>query len=430
MHPGRSSNVLKELDDQARKLLLSNDKGGFTVPTSGLYPYQWNWDSALVALGFATFDESRACREIETLFEAQWEDGFVPHIIFRRNDPDYFPGPSVWQAGESLPSSGITQPPVAASVMLSLWQSASDPGVRERLSALIPAAMRWHRWFHQYRVLESGGVIITHPWESGRDNSPEWDEPSEGIDVSGVEPYERRDLQHADAAMRPTKLDYDRYIALVEFGRRTGWDHRQIAEEGPFRVADVGMTFILLRATRDLLTLASEAGHEDLLPELQGYVRQLEESAGYLWDSENNTFCSRNTVTGSHSGDVTSASFLYAYADAGSPQQRQHMQDHFDRLARSSRYMLPSYDVEGLEFDDLRYWRGPVWIIVNYMVARGFDECGLQESSERIRADSARLIAEHGFREAFSPVSGAGTGGDAFSWTAAMWLSWCRMPVD
>ena len=32
---------------------IRNDRGGYTVPTEGLYPYQWNWDSAFVALGFA-----------------------------------------------------------------------------------------------------------------------------------------------------------------------------------------------------------------------------------------------------------------------------------------------------------------------------------------------------------------------------------------
>ncbi len=421
--------MLEKLDERARQLLLTNDKGGFTVPTSGLYPYQWNWDSALVALGFATFDESRACREIETLFEAQWADGFVPHIIFRRNDPDYFPGPSVWQAGESLPSSGITQPPVVASVMLRLWHMTEDADIRDRLAALVPMVMSWHRWFHRHRVLDGGGVIITHPWESGRDNSPEWDEPSADIDVSGVAPYERRDLQHADAAMRPTKLDYDRYIALVEFGRETGWDHGKIAAEGPFRVADVGMTFILLRATRDLLVLAKESSQSELVSELEDQVRRLEGCADLLWDDNRSTFCSRDVITGRHSGHVTSASFLYAYADIGSDVQRREMSEHFERLGRVSEFMLPSYDAEATDFDDLRYWRGPVWIIVNYMVAKGFEECGLQDYADRIRTDSARLIAEHGFREAFSPVSGTGTGGDAFSWTAAMWLSWCRMSL-
>ena len=41
------------LDAEARRILQLNDKGGYTVPTAGLYPYQWNWDSAFAALGFA-----------------------------------------------------------------------------------------------------------------------------------------------------------------------------------------------------------------------------------------------------------------------------------------------------------------------------------------------------------------------------------------
>jgi hypothetical protein len=44
----------KKLDKQARKILRGNDRGGYTVPTSGLYPYQWNWDSGFAAWGFST----------------------------------------------------------------------------------------------------------------------------------------------------------------------------------------------------------------------------------------------------------------------------------------------------------------------------------------------------------------------------------------
>ena len=413
-------------NSRAMAILRSNDKGGFTVPTGGLYPYQWNWDSVFVALGFATFDESRACREIETLFEAQWEDGFVPHIVFRRDDPDYFPGPSVWQAGSAFPTSGITQPPVAASAIRTMWSSTSSDNIAERLEALFPKVLAWHRWFHTYRVpSDIGAVIITHPWESGRDNSPEWDAPASRVDTSGVGPYTRRDLMHAEAHMRPTKLDYDRYIALVEFGRNAGWDHALIATAGPFRVADVGMTMILLRATRDLLDLAVKLGRRDAVEELNGYVEQLQQGVDYLWDDEKNTYCSRDTITGEHSGYVTSASFLYAYAGVGSTAQRSHMQKHWERISAAVDYMLPSHDPADSHFDHVRYWRGPIWIIVNYMLALGFEEQGMPDYAARIRKDSNRLIAEHGFNEAFSPLSGEGTGGSDFSWTAAMWLAWC-----
>lgn len=69
-----------KLDQQAREILHRNDRGGYTVPTHGLYPFQWNWDSAFVALGFAEFDRDRAWQEIETLVSAQWEDGMIPYI--------------------------------------------------------------------------------------------------------------------------------------------------------------------------------------------------------------------------------------------------------------------------------------------------------------------------------------------------------------
>ena len=415
-----------EVDNKAKEILRANDKGGFTVPTGGLYPYQWNWDSMFVALGFATFDRSRACQEIETLFEAQWSDGFVPHIVFRREDPDYFPGPSVWQAGETLKTSGITQPPVAATVVNKLWSETEDESIRERLAALFPKLLAWHRWFHSCRVPEDvGAAVVIHPWESGRDNSPEWDSPATAIDVSGIEPYTRRDLQHADPHMRPTKQDYDRYIALVEYGRGTGWDQKKIATEGPFRVADVGMTMILLRATRDLLELGRRLEHDDVLPEIEGYLRQLETGVDYLWDNDRKTFCSRDTVNGRHSGMVTSASFLYAYAGAGNKEQREHMMKHWERISASAEYTVPSQDPGDENFDHMRYWKGPVWIVVNYMVSRGFAEQGMREAADRIRTDSGRLIEQHGFNEAFSPKTGAGTGGSDFSWTAAMWLAWC-----
>ena len=60
------------LREAARAVLAVNDRGGYTVPTAGLYPFQWNWDSAFVAMGFATWDCDRALAELEHLAEGQW----------------------------------------------------------------------------------------------------------------------------------------------------------------------------------------------------------------------------------------------------------------------------------------------------------------------------------------------------------------------
>ncbi len=415
-----------DLDRQARAILEHNDRGGYTVPNGQVYPFQWNWDSAFVALGFSRFAPARAWAELETLFRAQWPDGFVPHIVFWKPDPGYFPGPEVWQAGRDPATSGITQPPVAASVVLRLFES--DPvGGREHAERLFAGLARWHRWFSEYRdPLKKGLALVVHPWETGRDNSPEWDAPAAAVDTSHIAPYERRDIAKLDHGMRPTKDDYDRYLAILEFGRDHGWDHRLMAECGPFRVLDVGMTMILIRAERDLLTLAEILGRETDAREIRERLARAREGVAFLWNEEIGAFCSYDMVAGRSLPMITSASFLPFYAGVGTPDQRAALLDHLARIAGLATHLVPSLDPRHPAFDPIRYWRGPVWAVVNFLVARGLADEGEGEWAERIRRDTATLIERTGFYEAFSPLDAQGTGGADFSWTAAMWLHWLR----
>ena len=125
----------------ARKILLINDKGNYTIPTDGLYPFQWNWDSAFAAYGFAQFDIPRAWKELETLFSAQWINGMVPHIIYHQVDDSYFPGPNIWKGIGPIPSSGITQPPVVASLMKKIWELDTDYG-NDQIRLLFPKVLK------------------------------------------------------------------------------------------------------------------------------------------------------------------------------------------------------------------------------------------------------------------------------------------------
>ena len=414
------------LNARAQEILRRNDRGGYTVPTHGLYPYQWNWDSAFVALGFAEFDRDRAWREIETLISAQWEDGMIPHIVFHQEDPGYFPGPSVWATGKTPPSSGITQPPVLASIVRSLWEAEGADPACPRMRQLYAACLRSHRWFHEFRdPLGNGLVMVTHNWETGRDNSSEWDDALARVDTSGVGTYQRRDTGHVDAAMRPTQQEYDRYVAILQFGRNTGWNHREIADKGPFRVLDVGMSMELLRANRDLLVMAQALGDQPTIAELEARIALSSQGMDWLWNEEAGAYCSRDVTTGDSSGLVTNASFLAFYADVGSPAQRARLLEALGRIRTSARYLLPSLEAGSRDYDHKRYWRGPIWLVVSYMVAQGLAEQGHADWAEQIRTDSAALIETSGFYESFSPETGQGSGGPDFSWTAAMWPAWC-----
>ena len=84
--------------DAAVAVLRANDLGGRTRPAPRLYPHQWSWDSALIAIGLAYVDPGRALRELETLFAARWADGRVPHIVYNPAAPPdtYFPDAGRW----------------------------------------------------------------------------------------------------------------------------------------------------------------------------------------------------------------------------------------------------------------------------------------------------------------------------------------------
>ena len=67
---------------QARTVLDFNWTGEYTMPGPSLYPHQWSWDSAFIAIGYSRYDQERATRELRHLFEAQWKNGLLPQLVF------------------------------------------------------------------------------------------------------------------------------------------------------------------------------------------------------------------------------------------------------------------------------------------------------------------------------------------------------------
>ncbi|MFL4472101.1 hypothetical protein ACERZ8_20285 [Tateyamaria armeniaca] len=411
-----------DLHEQARQILRGNDRGGYTLPTHGLYPYQWNWDSAFAAWGFATFDIARAWDEFDTLLASQWDTGMVPHIIFHEVDPSYFPGPDVWSTGQSPATSGISQPPVAATMARLVWEMDKAAG-HDRLAEIYPKLVAWHRWWHEVRCVHGPAAII-HPWESGRDNCPDWDIGMDGVDGSRVGPYTRRDTGHVDPSMRPHKEQYDRYIAMVQFGVSVGWDQRQIVADGPFLMADPGITFILLRAHADLIVLGEVLGHDT--SEIEGWAAQLRSALPEIWNADLGAYDARNLRNGRFAGVLGSGALLAYVADAGNPTLDEHLIRVWDAVS----YGIPSADPQADIFDARRYWRGPSWPFLNALIALGFREMGRHDLDARLRRETAQAIAKNGFAEYFDPHDATACGGANFTWTAAIWLTWAGQDLE
>ena len=97
---------------RAAAVLRENDMGGWTRASPTLYPHQWSWDTAFIAIGLAHLDTGRAAGEIRSLLEHQWENGKIPHIVFNPEAPpeSYFPGPEHWASAADAPDAPSGRP--------------------------------------------------------------------------------------------------------------------------------------------------------------------------------------------------------------------------------------------------------------------------------------------------------------------------------
>ncbi|HEV2602027.1 MAG TPA: neutral trehalase [Microvirga sp.] len=415
-----------DLHEAARAILARNDRGGYTVPTDRLYPFQWNWDSAFVAMGFATFDVDRAYRELERLVEGQWDDGMIPHIVFHAPSDTYFPGPEVWGTSHGVPTSGITQPPVFGMALKQIHEAArvaGRPDANDRTRVLYRAALRSHRWWLTARDPEGLGLAaILHPWESGSDNSPAWDEAMARVPTTTTTVIRRKDTGHVDAAMRPRDVDYQRFIHLVDTYRGCGWAPARQWQSAPFKIADVQMTGILARATADLADLAEELGTEEEQTELAALLQRLRDGLARRWRPDLGRFVSLDLISGQDITAPTQAGFMPLLAlnlDAG---QRQAVAAEIGRWCAGMVVGLPSTAPSSPAFEPKRYWRGPVWAVVNWLIAKGLRANGLDDLARGLERGTVAAIERVGFCEYFDPTTGEGLGGDAFSWTAASYL--------
>ena len=413
--------MAEALFERAKEIIGKNDLGTYTVPTHGLYPFQWNWDSCLTAIGLAHYDEARAWTEIETLFQHQWSDGMVPHIVFHKKDDGYFPGPDVWGTGRPVPTSGITQPPVAGFAVQRLFERARDKELAlEKTKALLPKIHAWHRWLFACRDPEETGLVaVIHPWETGRDNSIDWDDAFARVPTEGVLPFTRRDTQHANPDHRPTQAQYERYIWLVQQFRSLNWDNAKLHDNSPFRVVDPGFNAILIRSCAEVAKLASEFGMPETAAESLSFVAKGCEALEALWSDEYGQYLCLDRASGALVNSPSVGGLLSIFAPISEDRGHQ-IASRIQALTKEIEFVVPSHDPTDPRYDAKRYWRGPTWLIVNYMIADGLRNSGQSSTANQIVNASIKLIEKGGFAEYYDPKTGEPCGGSTFTWTAAM----------
>ena len=145
-----------------------------------------------------------------------------------------------------------------------------------------------------------------------------------------------------------------------------------------------------------------------------------------LWDEEHGIYLDFDLITYQPIHVYVAAGFLPLYAGIPDQERARRMLESMNNtglsLGDESLIPVPSYDRYGYGFSPVQYWRGPVWINIDWLLMRGFERYGFREQAERLRQTIVRLVQNGGFHEYFDPFTGRGHGSNFFSWTAALLL--------
>jgi hypothetical protein len=467
---------LNHLLDDAQKTLEGNWIGEYTIPAATLYPHQWSWDAAFIAIGNSYFNTKNAIKELEFLFNAQWKNGMVPHIVFNEKEKTYFPAASFYDITRSpnaprhIGTSGMTQPPVHAIACYYIYKNAMNKGNNESevlnfKKRMFPKLINFHRYLMTERDPEKSGMVtILHPWESGLDDSPIWDDALSRIKIEHLIKFKRLDVIAVEGAKDTIPSDdmYDKFIYLIELMKEFNYDEEEMYKEFPFKIKAIIFSSILYVANKYLLKIADVIDESNYTSEIREWLSRTQENYyKYFFPGTHSPISAAITTTstipfpngerGAQAGsDVTrlgmTEDFLFYNYDIISKDWIRKKtiaslvpiysglisQDDLDIFVRWITHAhwcgegkcltpaLPSTDLEETYFKKITYWRGPIWVNANWFIYFGLLKHGYYDIAQNIKQGILDLVSKSGFREYYNPFTGEGLGGKSFSWTAAL----------
>lgn len=434
---------MDQLFESARNVLKGNWNGNFTIPSPTLYPHQWSWDSAFISIGNSYSNTERATKELEFLFDAQWTNGMVPHIVFNDKEKTYFPAADFYEITRSpfaptqIGTSGMTQPPMHTIACYYIYLNDTDPQKTKSLQFLrriYPKLKLFHKYLMTDRDPEGSGLVtILHPWESGLDDSPVWDHALSQIKIEHVLKFQRLDVIAVGGAKNtiPTDSMYNKFIYMIELMKQYNYDEKKMYENFPFKIKAIIFSSILYVANKFLIKIA-ELIEENDTKEIKEWISRCEQNFyKYFYPTELNSdksdgglFYNYDIISKDWIRKKTIASLVPIYTGLIPNDQLPSLLKWIQRWSGASgrcrTEALASVDVDEPYFKEFTYWRGPVWVNTNWMVYLGLLKYGQTDAAERLKLGIFELVTSQGFREYYDAYTGQGLGGKSFSWTAAL----------
>ena len=422
----------------AISVLRGNDRDGITTAAPNLYPHQWSWDAAFIAMGIAQYDPPRAMTELRNLLRGQWRNGMIPHIVFSQAE-GYFPGPERWKshlnpnAPAGVATSGITQPPVhaiALDVITRTIPRQHSGQWRDFLAHSFDSWFAWHEWLFNSRALQGERMVtVFHSWESGMDNSPRWDQAYAHVQVGDLEPFVRLDLDHVDdPSQRPSDAEYRKYLWIVQRLRDVFYDDTASHQATPFAVGDVFLTAIFSLASRRLAQLGRDVGRHAQARDLDAFADAADRSIIDSIDPGTGLGRDRDYVVDQwvQQTPQTMAGFAPLIAGVGDLDAVVETLFGPDWVGHQDLvYGLPPTTSPTSEsFISSSYWRGPQWPVMSWFFTYVLDYHGYRSRAASLREQGVAQLEGKYYPEYIDPVTNKSLGSNAQSWSAAASILW------
>ena len=352
---------------------------GYAVPNPSVYPWQWLWDSCFHAVCWAELGDDRGLVELETALSTQAADGFVPHMNYVRQ-----PGVAADLWGRADASS-ITQPPMYGHAVAELVRRGVD--VAPETVARAERGLRF--LLFDRRRHPSGLVALCHPWESGADDSPRWDDFCPG--------------GFSLDAWRPIK---NRLVGPIE-RNATG----SPVANPEFVCASAGFNALVVFNAWELAEVTGAS-------EVTARADELAECLAARWDEARCTWADAG-ASEQGSGRARTLDGLLPMLVAAEVDRIDAVAAELDDPAAYGGWCGPA-GVHRQEpgFDPRSYWRGPAWPQLSYLIWVGLRRHGRLDTAQSVASTTVRGAMQSGFAEYWDPDDGTGGGAVPQSWAA------------
>ncbi len=328
------------------------------TPSKVFYVGIWQWDAYFHAIAYRHIDKILAQNQFRIMLDHQRADGMIPDAVHDEGTITQMTYPVAAE---------VTKPPLLAWAAWKLYEISGD---REFIAETYDDVAAWNEWWFTTNDIDGDGLAeYQHPYSSGLDDSPLWDQ-----------------------GMPVTSPDLNTYLYL--------------------QMQSLGQMARVLNLFEDAGRWQQRA--QDLLDKM----------VKILWDDDLGAFMVMHQ--GLKVEVMTPFNLLPLMTGNLSEEMVERIVEHIQNPEEFwTKFPLPTVAKNDPKYSPQQMWRGPTWVNVNYMLIEGLERSGRPELAKGLRERTLEMVAGlKDIYEYYNPETGQAPplAASTFGWSAALFI--------